>query len=259
MTIIDAILLGFVQGLTEFLPISSSGHLVLAETLLGVDAPGVVVEVALHVATLVAVLVVYWRRVWAVAGGLARREPEALRFVGLLVLASIPAGLVGVLLKDLIEQAFTSILVVGIALLVTGVALFTTRGMHGRSELPSLPTGVAIGVAQALAIIPGISRSGSTIATAMWLGVEPVKAAEFSFLLSLVAISGAAVLQIPDVGAVGANVGWGPLLVAFVTALISGVGAIKLLVALLRRQAFHRFAPYCWALGIAAIAWAIVR
>jgi undecaprenyl-diphosphatase len=250
MTWWEGIILGIVQGLTEFLPVSSSGHLVVAQEVLGIRMPGVFVEVAVHVATLVAVVVVYRARLAQLVAGVVRRDRDAWRYAGLLVLASVPAAVVGLLFQDWFERTFDSLRIVGIDFLITGTALWSTRLIRPSDRGEPEPGGaVAIGLAQAVAILPGISRSGSTVAAGMWLGLDPVRAAEFSFLLALPAIAGAALLQIPDLAGGAASVGAVPLGLAFVAALVSGVFAIRLLLRLLAGRAFHRFAPYCWVLG----------
>lgn len=260
MTYWEGLLLGIVQGLTEFLPISSSGHLVVAQAAVGLSAPGVVVEVILHVATLLAVVIVYRARLWTIARGCIDGDRSAWRFVGLLTLATIPAAVAGLVWSDVFERAFDSLRVVGIDFLVTGAVLWSTRPVIKRADRPepSVMAAGGIGIAQALAIFPGISRSGTTVAAALWWRVEPERAAEFSFVLAIPAILGAAVLQLPALGSGAVQVDTGPLLGSFVAALISGVLAIRLLVALLRRKAFHRFAPYCWAIGSATIAWTLM-
>lgn len=261
MTYWEGLLLGIVQGLTEFLPISSSGHLVVAQAAVGLSAPGVVVEVILHVATLLAVVIVYRTRLWEVGRGCVQGDQTAWRFVGLLTVATIPAAVAGFLWADVFERAFESLLVVGINFLITGAILWSTRSVIARADRaePSTVAAVGIGIAQALAIFPGISRSGTTVTAALWWRVDPEQAAEFSFLLAIPAIVGAAALQLPELGSGAVSIPGGPLLGSFVAALVSGVVAIRLLVALLRRKAFHRFAPYCWALGSVTITWALLR
>jgi undecaprenyl-diphosphatase len=255
----NALILGTVQGLTEFLPVSSSGHLVVTEAALGVHVPGVFVEVALHVATLVAVLIVYWRRVVELAVGMLSGTSAAWRSVGLLLLASVPAGVLGVLLNDFFERTFHTLAIVGVDFLVTGVILWSAgRARPGDRPEPSAPGALAIGLAQACAIMPGISRSGSTVTAGIWSGVDPVRAAEFSFLMAVPAIAGAAVLHLPDLTHEGMAVGAGPLALSFVAALASGVFAIRLLVRLLARRAFHHFAPYCLLLGAGTVVWAML-
>jgi undecaprenyl-diphosphatase len=255
------LVLGLVQGLTEFLPISSSGHLVVAEAAFDLKTPGVLVEVVLHGATLLAVVLVYWSRLVGLCVGVIKRERAAWRYVGLLCIGSIPAGLVGFLLADPIEGAFESLMLVGINFVLTALILWSTRwtAQRGAATEPSAPAAFGIGVAQSLAILPGISRSGSTIAAAKWLGMDAVNAAEFSFLLAIPAIVGAGLLQAISLAREPVSVAYIPLTVGFVAALISGVLAIKFLVMLLRRGTFHRFAPYCLVLGVVTIAWGVLR
>lgn len=252
-------LLGLVQGLTEFLPVSSSGHLVLAEALAGVKPPGVFVEVVLHVATLGSVLIVYGRRLWELVLGLFQRSPDRIRYIGLLLVASIPAAVVGVFFKEAIEGAFHSLAWLGIEFILTGIILWSTRNMGGAKTEPGWGGAVGIGAGQAFAILPAISRSGATVAAALWAGLTPAAAAEFSFLLSVPVIAGAALLESRHATVNIATVGLGPLIVSFVLAFVSGVYAIRFLVALLRRGRFYAFAPYCWAVGVLTLVWALWR
>jgi undecaprenyl-diphosphatase len=261
MTWWDGVVLGVIQGLTEFLPVSSSGHLVVAEQVLGVPPHGVVVEVTLHVATLVAVLIVYRARIWQLVRGMSARQGGAWRYVALLLVATIPAGVIGALFDNFFERAFSSLGIVGVDFLVTGFILWSTRRTAARAVAsePTFGGATGIGFAQAFAILPGISRSGSTIAASLWAGLKPAEAAEFSFLMSVPVIAGAAVLKLPGLAGAEATVGTVPLAISFVTALVCGVIAIKVLVDLLVRGAFHRFAPYCWALGVGTLVWAVFR
>lgn len=253
MNALQALFLGIVQGLTEFLPVSSSGHLVLSESLLGVETPGVLVEVALHVATLLAVCWVYRGRLAELVRGVLGGDLPSLAFVGLLALASVPAGVIGFTLMDVLEPVFDRPLLAAACLLVTGVIVWTLRstGPRASAERPGPGTALAIGVAQAFALLPGISRSGSTVAAGVALGVTPVRAAEFSFLMSVPAIAGAAVAQVPELRAVGSGVGVAPLAIGFLAALVSGVFAIRIFIGMLSRRTFHHFAYYCWAVGTA--------
>jgi len=255
VSLFDAIVLGLVQGLTEFLPVSSSGHLVIAGTILGVPTPGIFVEVALHVATLLAVLIVYRQRVANLVVGALRREAGAWRYIGLLILASVPAGIVGVFFADAVERAFNTPALTGIMLIVTGVILWSTKRLAGREaggrghDEATVASALGMGVAQAFAILPGISRSGSTIATGLWGRLSGEAAAEFSFLMSVIAISGAALLQAGEATGAVHDVGAVPLAVGFIVALVSGVLAIRFLLWLLRRQTFFAFAYYVWIVG----------
>ena len=255
----EGLLLGLVQGLSEFLPISSSGHLVIAQGLLGYRSPGVAFEVLLHVATLASVLIVYWQRVTSVLAGMARGDRPSWRFAGLLVVGSIPAAVMGFAFHDFFERYFHSYLLVGTGFLLTAVVLWSTRWVRDQAmrDGVNLRNAVIIGVAQAVAILPGISRSGTTITAALWGRVAPHPAAEFSFLLSVIAIAGSGVLEAASTGASLGTVGPGHVW-AFLGALVSGVLAIRFLVALLRRGVFHRFAPYCLGVGIFTLIWFVV-
>ncbi|MDH3733823.1 MAG: undecaprenyl-diphosphate phosphatase [Gemmatimonadota bacterium] len=254
MTLFQALILGVVQGLTEFLPVSSSGHLVLADALLGIDAPGVLLVVTLHVATLLAVCWVYRSRLAHIAVGVLRGDADSLRYVGLLALASVPAAVIGILFLDVLAPTFERPVFAASMLLVTGVVVWTLRYSAAREshrQEVRVSDAVAVGVAQAFALLPGISRSGSTVAAGTGLGVDPTRMAEFSFLMSVPAIGGAAILQLDEISATGAAIGAVPLVVAFVAALVSGVLAIRLFVAMLTKRTFHRFAYYCWFAGAA--------
>jgi undecaprenyl-diphosphatase len=256
VTTLEALWLGIAQGLTEFLPVSSSGPLVLAQALLGLEQTGVVFEGAVHVATLVSVLVFSRRRVAGLVVDTLRGRPEALAYVGKLALATLPAVVLVLLMGDFLEGLFDRPAVVGGALLVTGAILWTTRSTLPRAHAEAPGWGAAwwIGCAQAFAIVPGISRSGSTVATALALGVAPAAAAEFSFLMSVPAILGAAVRKLPERAATPPAAAT-PLRVGSAAAGISGVAAIWLFVRLLRTQGFHAFAYYTWAVGALFLGW----
>ena len=256
MTLWEAIVLGVVQGATEFLPVSSSGHLVMAQEVLDVHLAGVLFEVTVHVATLASIALVYRERLAGLVRGVLARDAEALSYVGLLALATVPAGLLGVLAQDRIEALFENPYAPGVALLVTGVLLWSSRAALARAgdARPTWRAALLIGVAQAFALVPGISRSGSTVVAALWLGMEAREAAAFSFLMALPAIGGAAVLQIPELTS-ATGVPWTALLAGGVAAAVTGVLAIRTFVAMLGRKAFHWFAPYCWVVGLAFLAW----
>jgi undecaprenyl-diphosphatase len=250
MRYFDAVVLGLVQGLTEFLPVSSSGHLVMAQTFLGVPQPGIFLEVVLHVATMLSVVVVYRVRLAQLLVGTLRRDHDALRYVGLLALATLPVVVVGLLFRHPIEAAFDAPAITGVMLLITGLILWSTIWIRrpAPAAAPTTRHALAMGFAQVLALLPGISRSGTTITAGLWAGLKPERAAEFSFLMSLIAIGGAAVLQATDLE--GAPPVDGPLVAGFLAALVSGIVAIKALVWLLRHQKFHHFAWYVWPVGL---------
>lgn len=260
MSVLEACLLGLIQGLTEFLPVSSSGHLVLAEAVLGVDAPGVVFEVVVHVATLCAVLWVYRERVSRLAVGVVRADARSLGYVGLLALATVPAAAAGFWARDFFEGMFDRPVAAAAFLLVSGLAAWSLRWSAPRAEdeRPGAEQALGVGLSQALAILPGISRSGLTVATGAGMGVEVVRMAEFSFLLSVPAIGGAAVLQIGELGGATRVLGAPALALGFATALVSGIAAMRIFVRMLETRTFHRFAYYCWAVGLAYLAAAAV-
>ena len=258
MNIWQGLILGLVQGLTEFLPVSSSGHLVLVEALTGVHFTDVTVEVSLHVATLASVLVLYGRRLWEVVRGVLTGDGPSVRYAVLLVIATIPAGLIGVLFHHQIEDAFHSLAWLGIQFLVTGVILWSTRRpSQGTQGVPTTGAATAIGFAQAFAILPAISRSGATIAAALRAGLTPAAAGEFSFLMSIPVIAGAGLLEARNAALNMVHVGVVPWAVSFVAAFAAGIWSIRWLVALLRRGRFYAFAPYCWAVGLFTLAYAL--
>lgn len=299
MTWWEALILGVVQGLTEFFPVSSSGHLVIGQELLGLVIPGIVFDVVVHVATLISVLIVYRGTVTRlIRGAFIRSEESTWPYILKIVLATIPAVIVGFTLKDWFEARFDDPIFAGTMILVTGCVVWSSRWALGTSRvgiLELVPIGVSavlsllagtvvpflavlalqsvlmfisrvttpqtgtateptwggsliMGIAQSLAIFPGISRSGSTVVAGLWRRIDPAAAAEFSFLMSIPAILGAAVLQAPDaLRAEELGVSALALVVGFIGAAVSGILAIRFFVALLKRQNFHVFAYYCWA------------
>jgi len=253
-----SLLLGLVQGLTEFLPVSSSGHLVLTESLLGVEAP-LAFEVWLHVATLTAVLFALRREVLALARSLDPRDrgDQARRsriWILALVLGTVPAAIVGLTAGDQVEAAFTSVRLVGVDLLLTAVVLFLSRFAPPRN-LPLTPSrGFLIGVAQALAILPGVSRSGMTLVAGLFLGLSGENSARFSFLLAVPAILGAVVLEAHELAALGSHAAV-PLAVGFLSAAVSGYLAVLLVWRIMERGRLAVFAPYCLLVGLVVLLW----
>jgi undecaprenyl-diphosphatase len=260
MSTLEAIWLGIVQGLTEFFPVSSSGHLVLFQRVLGIEMHDLVFDVAVHVATLVAILLYYHAKVRELLLGLVERRSEAIRYTGKLAVATLPAAVVGLSAQDLVVEQASAPPVVGAMLLLTGCIVWTTRKTWREAGLaePTWSGAVLIGLAQAVAILPGVSRSGSTVAAALAVGVEPVAAAEFSFLLGVIAITGAAILVLPGLRHAGAGeleaIGIGVC-----AALVSGLLAIWLFVRMLRSHTFHRFAWWAWGAGASFLTWYLLR
>jgi undecaprenyl-diphosphatase len=266
MRVFEAILLGVIQGLTEFLPVSSSGHLVLTQTLLGVNNPGVLLEVVLHLGTLVSVIIVFWRDVAGliqatvslISNPRGRRISAELRtyrrLVGLLLLGIIPTALIGIPLEPVFSRLFDSQFTVGIALLATGAVLyFISRRKFGQRGWRHMNwwDAMVVGLAQGLAITPGLSRSGMTISAALSRGLTRETAIRFSFLISLPTIGGAAVLQLRHLfNSAELQLEIGPLVVGFLAAATSGILAIKLLVEVLKQGKLQYFAYYVWVIGV---------
>jgi undecaprenyl-diphosphatase len=252
----EALILGLAQGLSEFFPVSSSGHLLMLQEILGIHEDGIVFEITVHIATLASVLIVYRKRIIALVSGVFGGDATAISYVGKLMLATLPAVAAVLLAGDWFDAQFEAPRVAGVCLLITGEILWTTRSTIERASAsePSWTVALLIGCAQVLAILPGISRSGTTVAAALALGVAPVAAAEFSFLMSVIAISGAAVRSLPDLAA-GPAGQVAPFLVGGLAALLAGIAAIRLFVRLLETHGFYRFAYYTWAAGALFLAW----
>lgn len=257
MTTLQSIILGIVQGLTEFLPVSSSGHLMLASELLGTDlsaADDLTFSLTLHAATVLSTIVVLWREVARLFKGVfSRTFNEEQAYVLKIVISMIPVGVVGLLFKDYLEAAFSSVLIVGVMLLVTALLLtFAYKAKPRQKDTISYRDSFIIGVAQAFATMPGLSRSGSTIATGLLLGNKKESVAQFSFLMVLPPILGNALLDILK-GEFGGGVELVPLMVGFVTAFITGCLACKFMIEMVKRGKLIWFAAYCAVVGAVAV------
>ena len=249
----EAAILGFIQGLTEFLPVSSSGHLVLAQRMMGLhDASIMTFDVMLHVGTLVALLAVFWSDLL----GLLVRPFQ--RLTGMLLMAMIPTAVFGFCFKGWVEDVFQSGITLGMGFLATGCILwFAQRAPSRGKEVKSmslLDAGV-IGVMQGIAILPAVSRSGSTIAGALFRGLERTTAARFSFLLAIPTIAGAALVKVHDAAKAHQLrlLVSEPFLVGFVVAAVSGYFAVRYMLRIIARGSLDGFAWYCWGLGAVVI------
>lgn len=270
LSYLHAIILGVVQGLTEFLPVSSSAHLALTQKLLGIDpSSGTVLlfDLLTHIGTLVAMAVVfgstvqrYFVRLVAEIRPGWNGNRAAWRFLWLGVLASIPTGVIGLAFKRLFEDSFSRPRQIGVELCVTGVLLgITARLARGRIGWRRLAAwhGLVVGFAQALAILPGVSRSGATICTATYCGIRRRWAADFSFLIAVPAILGATALKLKDageqLGGAWGELPWGPMVVGSIASAVVGAIALAWLLRVVRRAQLHWFAPYCFLVGMLAI------
>lgn len=250
------LVLGVVQGITEFLPISSSGHLVLAQRFLGIDPPGVLLEALLHWGTLAAILVVFRSDLAALARSLTPRGTiEGRKEIGLIAAATVPIVVLGLLLRSSIGTLFASLTVLGACFLATGLLLALTGVIHRRAQRnqAGFVDALGVGLAQAAAILPGLSRSGATIAAGVFSGLTPRRAARFSFLVAIPALFGAGVLSLWDAVRSGASAPWGGLAVGTVAAFVVGLLAIKTLLALVSSGRLWTFSIYCVSVGIAVL------
>ena len=272
MDVIQAIIIGTVQGLTEFLPVSSSAHLVLVPEVLGVQG-SLAFDTVLHVGTLAAVFTYFWNdivhmvraflsSIGDIPSGNFRegiREDRFKRLAWMVIIGTVPAGLAGVLFKDFFEALFSSTVAVGFFLIVTGLLLWgserVSRGVSEKLSIEKLGVrnSLIIGCAQALAIAPGISRSGATISAGLFLGFERELVARYSFLLSIPAILGAALVQVKDIS-VGFDLLGASMIAGFLAAAVSSYAAIKFFLKLIKERDLNVFAYYCWALGIITLA-----
>ena len=263
MNWIQALILGLVQGLTEFLPVSSSGHLAIGREILGVEASGdLVFEVVVHTATVLATIFVFRKEIWKLLCGLFRfRYNDETDYILKIGVSMIPVFIVGVFFKDFVEEMFSSLTVVGVALLVTALFLFfsdmVSRGKSLAAQEPdkyrngiSYCQAFVVGLGQALAVIPGLSRSGTTISTGLLSGVKREAVAQFSFLMVLVPILGEAFLDIVGGDMASSSIGAGALLAGFAAAFISGLFACKVMIALVKRAKLKWFALYCAVVGL---------
>ncbi|MEE8334939.1 MAG: undecaprenyl-diphosphate phosphatase [Candidatus Neomarinimicrobiota bacterium] len=249
MTLLEAIFLGIVQGITEFLPISSSGHLVLGQHYLGINVPGNMFEIVVHLGTMISVIVVFRRDLSKLLWSL--KEKNTQQYILTIILGTLPAVFAGLLFKDRIISIFDNVQMVSLALIVTGIVLLSTRLMSSKNVPLKIGSGIKIGLAQAAAIIPGISRSGFTIAAGLILGMRREEIAKFSFLLSIPAVTGAGILTLIDIGEAGSSGLSFPILLAgFFMSFLVGVGALYWLLNWLKSGKFYWFGIYCLGLGL---------
>ena len=266
MTLGYALILGAIQGITEFLPVSSSGHLVIFQNLLGFREPQLLLDITLHLGTLAAVLIYFRKEIsLLLKEAFASLRPSSQEghnhpvrlnqaLIWWIIIGSIPTAIIGVLFKESFESMFASLTTVAIMLMVTGALLaatsFISTSYCSRTQL-NYPISIAIGAVQGLAIIPGISRSGSTISCALFCGLERELAGKFSFLLSVPAILGALVLQFKS-GSLS-TVGAAPLIGGFFSSFVVGFVCLKILMNVVKKGRLAYFAPYCFFLGIVVL------
>jgi undecaprenyl-diphosphatase len=268
---LDAVILGVIQGLAEFLPISSSGHLVLFQKLLGFNEPELLLDLVLHFGTLSAVCIYFspdlkemFGETWIFLTDLCKgqaslndmRSRPSVDMVLMVLAGTLPTAVIGLAFRSSLENMFASTTIVGVALIMTGFILLATLFLSKNEEKKNrvmLFSALCIGVVQGIALVPGISRSGITIVCGMLCGLKWDLAARFSFLLAIPAILGAVVLQLHSETL--AVLEYRPLLVGFVSSALIGLLALKVLMGLVKKGRLFLFAPYCWAVGLLAIIW----
>ena len=262
--LITTILLGIVEGVTEFLPVSSTGHLILAGALLGYDdSRWQLFNIVIQLGAILAIVVLYWRTFWAVMLGLVKREPHSVRFVRNLLIAFVPAAVIGLVLRKYIEALLLQPIVVCVALIVGGLAILLIERLVkpgtkvGVADVP-MTTALGVGFLQCLAMIPGVSRSGATILGALTLGVERRTAAEFSFFLAIPTMLGASVLELAkhhDMMSAANGVGMKEIAIGFVVAFIVALFVVRWFVGIVSRRGFGPFAWYRIIAGTVALVW----
>ena len=248
MSLLEAMILGIIQGLTEFLPISSSGHLVLAQSLLNIDQPGNEFEILVHIGTLFSVLIVFRNDIINLLTSLQSKKSQ--KFIILIIIGTIPAIFIGLGLKDILESFFDDLAIVSIALIFTGLILCSTFLINNKKNNEhTILTSIFIGCAQAIAIIPGISRSGMTISVALLLGISPKEATKFSFLLAIPAIGGAGILTAFNMDINNSEIYQLSGFVGMLTSFLIGFIALKWLLIWIEKGKLYYFGLYCIIIG----------
>ena len=250
MGILEIIILGIIQGITEFLPISSSGHLVIAQNILGVKSPGNTLEVLFHFGTLMSVVYVFFEDIKQIFLTMNKKNNQI--FIFYIIIATLTAMFAGIFLKDYFLKIFDNVHLVGYALCITGFLLIMSRKFTNDQKEISFSSSMLVGIAQAVAIIPGISRSGSTISICMYLGIPPKEAARFSFLLSIPVIAGASFLGFLEMES-DKTFNNLSLAAAITTSFLTGVLALRILLKILEAGRFHFFGVYCLIAGISTL------
>ncbi|MEM3374314.1 MAG: undecaprenyl-diphosphate phosphatase [Candidatus Woesearchaeota archaeon] len=246
MNLIEAIILGIIQGITEWLPISSSGHLVLFQTIFKIKQP-IIFDVLLHFGSLLVILFVFRKEILELILGVLKREKKYINLALMLIFASIPITLVGFFLNDYIERAFSNLAFVGFAWIFTSIVLFLSKYPKIKDKNLNFLNTFLMGVSQAIAILPGVSRSGITISTGLIQGIKQEEAAKFSFLMAIPPIFGATILEIRNIGQIE-NLSFAFIGVLF--SMISGYLSLKFLLRIIKTNKFSYFSIYCFVLGL---------
>jgi len=258
--LLEAIVLGVIQGLTEFLPVSSSGHLELGKVILGDDSvseQSMLMTVSLHAATALSTIFVFWKDIKSIFFGVFDKEGNEQRnYVLKIIVSMIPAVCIGLFFEDFIESLFSrNVLLVGLMLLVTGLILFIADKTKRTDRKVGFKDALLIGIAQAIAILPGISRSGATISTSVILGIDREASARFSFLMVIPLIFGKMAKDLLDGSYTAVESNGIPLIVGFIAAFVTGILACKLMIGIVKKSKLEYFSYYCFVVGTLAIAY----
>ena len=270
MSYFEALILGLVQGLAEFLPVSSSGHLSILQSFFGIDADKVLVfSVLMHLGTLISVCIVYWKDLWElivelgltikdlIKGNGLKLDERPVRKLGvLIILACIPTAIIGFVFNDLFESFYSNLYMIALGLIITGFLLWFADKRTGKKELErvNFRNALFIGTIQGIAVWPGISRSGSTLFASLVCGIKREVAAKFVFLISIPAILGSLILEVPDAVKEGVDPGViGPIALGVIVAALSGLAAVKFMIKLISNNKFKYFSFYVWAVALVVI------
>ncbi|MEM4260345.1 MAG: undecaprenyl-diphosphate phosphatase [Candidatus Woesearchaeota archaeon] len=249
MGILEYIILGIVQGITEWLPVSSSGHLVILQTIFGFEQP-VVYDLMLHIGSLFVVVFVFWKDIYELFIGAFKGEKEKLLLILFIIIATIPIAFIGYYFNKYVKLSFNSLLVVGIGLIFSSILLFLSRYPKKKHKKITAPNSFFVGIFQGIAILPGVSRSGSTISSAMFLGIKKEDATKFSFLLFIPTILGAIIMEFKEFGRM-TDIWF--MILGTIVGIITGILSLKLLLNIIKKDTFYWFSFYCLVLGLVVL------
>jgi len=252
LELLQAIILSIVQGITEWLPVSSSGHLALLQNVFGFQ--NLAFDVFLHLASIFAVIIVFWKDIIKLFNF---KEKGNLKYIGLLIIGIIPAGIVGVLFKNQIAAFFSSLLYLGIFFMFSGILIYFTKFSKVHKEKPNFLDTIFIGIFQAIAVLPGVSRSGATVSSGLFRGISKEGAVKFSFFMAIPIILGAALIELKDTAL--SQINYITLIVSFVVTLLVSIFAIKLLLKIIKGDKFYLFGIYDFILGACVVIFSLVK
>ncbi|HQL11424.1 MAG TPA: undecaprenyl-diphosphate phosphatase [bacterium] len=253
MNIFQAIILGLTQGITEWFPVSSSGHLALVQYFFNIKV-STAFDVFLHFASLFVIVLIFWKDIEKLIVGIIHKDKQSINLFLYLIIASIPAGIIGFLLKDKIDSIFSNILYIGISLTITSLILFFTKFAKNKNRNLNFKNSLLIGIFQAIAILPGISRSGSTISAGLFSGLDPKVATKFSFLLSIPVILGSTILEAKNIGEINNIL---DLLISCIITVVIGFLSLRYILKVVDKNKFKYFSLYCFILGSLVIIYSL--